>query len=168
MNPLTRQNTKQQCNQMQGRCKSVERQTWLNQVQFNLVALDLKFMICCDYESGSGMNGSPRTKKSRDWQLSQWMTRAMQEFTWNQIMCISTPQDAYLCICMYCMYLYVSILPQITIHTDMYSTYQYAQIHTIDMIHTIHTDTHIYIPILSYIQIHTDTHRYIQIHTRVE
>ena len=61
---------------------------------------------------------------------------------------IYTP-NAYVCICMYCMYLYVSVCILIDqcryIHTD---TYRYIQIQT-------HTSNH---------GIHTDTYRYIQIH----
>ena len=88
-------------------------------------------------------------------------------------MCICIPQNAYVCMCLYCMYMYVcsksyifdtyKYSRYIHMHTHTYDTYytyqyiqyiQYIQIHIIHAIHSIHTDTYTY---------KADTYTYIHI-----
>jgi hypothetical protein len=95
------------------------------------------------------------------------------------VMCISTRQNAYLCIWMYRMYLYVSkmyyiqytyrYIRYIQVRTDIHiwndtcNTYRYRRIHAnmqIQTIHTIHADTR-----LGRVRFqNTYTYRYILIH----
>ncbi len=74
------------------------------------------------------------------------------------IMCISTDStlpNAYVCMVMYGLYMYVSVFPK-SMHTYRYILIQIIQTDTSNIgIHTIHTDTYRYIHILL---IHTFTY----------
>ena len=118
----------------------------------------------------------------------------IQSHTSCAYVCISNPPSAYVHMCMYCLYLYVSVFASVsytiifilihTIHTHTYNihtkqtyiqyTYRYKQIHThrcmflwYMIIHT-HTDhTYTYNITYTYIQIHMDTCTYAHSSNRV-